>query len=41
MDSIIDINTNSSSTSDRDKNKPSIEEPVVQIRFDRVAVSHQ
>ena len=41
MDSFIDININESSTSDLDKNKSFIEEPVVQISFDRVAASHQ
>ena len=41
MDSVIDININESSTSDLDKNKSVIEEPVVQIPFDRVDASHQ
>ena len=41
MDSFTDINNNESSTSDFFKNKSFIEEPVVQIPFDRVAASHQ
>ncbi|CAF4189825.1 unnamed protein product [Rotaria sordida] len=40
MDSIIEISTTSSSTSSCHANKPSVEEPAVEIRFDRVAASH-
>ena len=41
MDSVIDTNINESSTSDLDENKSFIEEPIVQIPFNRVAASHQ
>ena len=41
MDSMIEISTNSFSASGHDTNKPSVEESTIQIRFDRVASSHQ